>query len=92
MQDWFPAHEWFPDKGLSFGLVTWQPGAGFAPHVSDTIDFGVIIEGELEMILDKETTILKKGDCFVQRATMHGRKVVGDDPCTFAAVLMAKKH
>ena len=92
MKDWFKSHVWFPDKGLHFGLVTWQPGAGFDLHASDTVDFGIIIDGALEMILEKESTELGPGDCFVQRGTMHGWKVVGNKPCTFAAVLMAKKQ
>jgi quercetin dioxygenase-like cupin family protein len=91
MVDWFKDHPWVPEVGVHFDLFTWQPGAGFSIHATETIDIGVIISGEIELILEKESIVLGPGDCFVQRGTMHGWKVVGDKPCTFAAVLIAKK-
>jgi hypothetical protein len=47
------------------------------PHTSPTHrtvspDYGVVIEGEVELVLDSgETTLLKRGDTAVQRATAH---------------------
>jgi mannose-6-phosphate isomerase-like protein (cupin superfamily) len=48
--------------------------AGDQPHMhsTDTIDFGVIIEGELTLVLDATETVLKPGDTFVQRQANHG--------------------
>ncbi|CAG7987715.1 unnamed protein product [Penicillium salamii] len=38
-----------------------------------SLDYGVVLEGEIEMILeDDESVIMKRGDVAVQRATMHG--------------------
>jgi quercetin dioxygenase-like cupin family protein len=92
MIDWFPKHNWFPETGLTFGVHTWQPGVSHPLHVSETIDVGIILSGEIELILERGSTILKSGDCFVQRATMHGWEVIGDKPCTFVVVLIAKKQ
>jgi quercetin dioxygenase-like cupin family protein len=41
-------------------------------HRTATLDYGVIIDGSTELILDSgEKTVLKKGDVFVQRGTAH---------------------
>jgi mannose-6-phosphate isomerase-like protein (cupin superfamily) len=92
MENWFQDHEWFPDKGINFGLLTWEPGTGYPMHVTESLDIGVIVSGELELILEKESTVLGAGDCFVQNGTQHGWKVVGDEPCTFVVVIVAKKQ
>ena len=92
MEDWFLEHPWVPEVGVHFDLFTWQPGEGFSMHATESLDVGVVISGHVELILEKETTVLGPGDCFVQRGTQHGWKVVGDVPCTLAAVLIAKKQ
>ncbi|KAK6333134.1 hypothetical protein TWF718_010957 [Orbilia javanica] len=49
------------------------PGAECPGHRTETIDFGVVVEGELEVLLDGgERKIFKRGDVVVQRGTYHG--------------------
>ncbi|KAL6797181.1 hypothetical protein GGI42DRAFT_361900 [Trichoderma sp. SZMC 28013] len=44
-------------------------------HRTKTVDFGVIIEGELQLNLDSgESTVLKRGDILIQRGTIHSWK------------------
>ncbi|KAJ2978867.1 hypothetical protein NQ176_g3577 [Zarea fungicola] len=59
--------------GTVLRVVDFLPGEAQGPmHRTKTIDFGVIIEGELELILDSgESTVLKRGDIIVQRGTIH---------------------
>jgi mannose-6-phosphate isomerase-like protein (cupin superfamily) len=90
--NWFPEHKWIPLNGINFALATWQPGAGFDMHATKSLDIGVILSGEIELILETETTVLKAGDCFVQRGTEHGWRVVGDVPCTIVVVIVAEKQ
>ncbi|KAL7936998.1 hypothetical protein V8C35DRAFT_294417 [Trichoderma chlorosporum] len=61
--------------GTVLRITDFLPG-GYAPmHRSKTVDFGVILEGELELILDSgESTVLKRGDVIVQRGTIHAWK------------------
>lgn len=92
MVDWFPEHNWFPETGVTFSVFTWQPGVEFPLHASETIDIGIILSGEMELILEQGSTILRSGECFIQRATMHGWRVQGDKPCTFVIVLIARKQ
>jgi hypothetical protein len=41
-------------------------------HRTQSLDYGIVIEGSIEMILDSgETRLLYPGDVAVQRATMH---------------------
>jgi quercetin dioxygenase-like cupin family protein len=41
-------------------------------HRTATLDYGVIIDGATELVLDSgETKSLAKGDVFVQRGTAH---------------------
>ncbi|KAH8676285.1 hypothetical protein BX600DRAFT_198492 [Xylariales sp. PMI_506] len=41
-------------------------------HRTISLDYGVVIEGEVELILDSgETRLLKRGDIAIQRGTMH---------------------
>ena len=39
-------------------------------HRTQSLDFGVVLEGEIELVLDSgETRLLKRGDVAVQRGT-----------------------
>jgi len=41
-------------------------------HRTQSLDYGIVLEGELDMRLDSgETVRMYKGDVAVQRATMH---------------------
>ena len=52
--------------------VDYHPGGEPAWHRTVTLDFGVVIEGELELELENgEKRLMKKGDVAVQRGTNH---------------------
>ena len=40
-------------------------------HTTETVDYAVIIEGELTAILDKDETVMRPGDVLIQRGTSH---------------------
>jgi len=40
-------------------------------HRTQTLDYGVVIEGEVVLILDDSEVTLKKSDMVVQRGTIH---------------------
>jgi quercetin dioxygenase-like cupin family protein len=67
-----PVH---PDPGRSgfsqFRVVDVPPGVKSAMHVTDTVDYAIMLEGELHLILDTEETLLVAGDTVVQLGTMH---------------------
>ncbi len=85
--DWEPGNR-TPSGGVIGRLITWAPGFQYPVHTTPTLDFGVIVSGRLELILDTGSTILTPGDVVIQRGTAHGWRVVGDEPCTWAVILI----
>jgi uncharacterized cupin superfamily protein len=56
-------------------------------HATATLDFAVILAGEIELEVEDGCVRLGAGDCVVQRGTQHRWRVVGDGPCTYAVAL-----
>jgi len=57
-------------------------------HRTRTIDYAIILEGEIDMLLDDSEVHLKAGDVVVQRATNHAWVNHGKEPCRIAFVLI----
>ncbi|RXG42824.1 hypothetical protein VDGE_09810 [Verticillium dahliae] len=58
--------------GTVLRYVDMPPGALSPMHKTVSLDYGVVIEGNVELVLDSgETQLLERGDICVQRATMH---------------------
>lgn len=57
-------------------------------HRTETIDYGIMLEGELTLILDVGETIVRAGDIVIQRGTNHGWANRSGRPCRIAFVLI----
>jgi mannose-6-phosphate isomerase-like protein (cupin superfamily) len=58
-------------------------------HTTDSVDFAVVIEGELDLELDEGRTVhVGPGDCIVQRGTRHGWRNPGDRAARVAFILL----
>lgn len=57
-------------------------------HRTETIDYAIILEGEITMVLDDEDVLLKAGDVVVQCGTSHAWSNRSQAPCTIAFVLI----
>jgi mannose-6-phosphate isomerase-like protein (cupin superfamily) len=57
-------------------------------HRTETVDYAVILEGELTLILDEEDVVLKTGDVVIQRGTSHSWANHSDKPCRILFVLI----
>jgi Cupin domain len=57
-------------------------------HRTQTIDYGIVIEGELTMILDEVETTVRSGDIVIQRGTNHAWANRSDATCRVAFVLI----
>lgn len=58
--------------GTVLRCVDMKPGSVSAMHRTVSLDYGVVLEGEVELVLDSgETRLLRRGDICIQRATMH---------------------
>jgi len=62
-------------------------------HTSDTIDYGVVVRGEMTLELDDGKMIhLRQGDCIVQNGTRHRWRNPLPEPCLMAYVSVGGKR
>ncbi|KAL8802118.1 MAG: hypothetical protein Q9223_006571 [Gallowayella weberi] len=57
---------------VDFGPTTGDEHSKAVMHRTQSLDYGIVLEGEVECLLDSgETRLMKRGDVAVQRGTMH---------------------
>ncbi|HTV44252.1 MAG TPA: cupin domain-containing protein [Stellaceae bacterium] len=78
---------WHPN-GTVFRIIEFAPGNGGRNHRTDSLDYAVVLSGEIDMDLDGNEVHLKAGDVIVQRGTIHNWINRGGDPCVIAFVLI----
>lgn len=61
-------------------------------HRTETIDYGIVLEGEITLIMDEGETVCRAGDIIVQRGTNHGWANRADTNCRIAFVLIDGKY
>lgn len=75
-------------KGSVIRIVDMLPGGVSPMHRTNSIDYGVVLSGAVELELDSgDRTVLRAGDICVQRGTMHLWRAVGGEPCRIAFIL-----
>ncbi len=79
--------------GTVFRVVDMAPGSSSPMHRTISLDYGVVLEGEVELELDSgERRRLPRGDIFVQRGTAHRWHNVSDQqPARLLAVQLDSK-
>jgi quercetin dioxygenase-like cupin family protein len=78
-------------NGTIFRIIEFAPGVAARNHRTDSIDYIVIMSGEIDMELDGSSVHLKAGDAMVQRGTIHNWVNKGTQPCVLAVVLVDAK-
>jgi len=59
-------------RGTVCRMVDFGPGNDPLMHRTQSLDYGIVLEGSIEMVLDSgEVHLMHRGDVAVQRATMH---------------------
>ncbi len=79
------------NNGTVFRIVEFAPGVAPRNHRTDSIDYAIVVSGEIDMELDDSVVHLKAGDVVVQRGTIHNWANRGTAPCTIAFVLIDAK-
>jgi quercetin dioxygenase-like cupin family protein len=74
--------------GSVFRVVEFGPGVAPRNHRTDSIDYAVVMSGEIDMDLDGAVVNLKAGDVLVQRGTIHNWINRGKEPCVIAFALI----
>jgi quercetin dioxygenase-like cupin family protein len=79
------------NNGTVFRVVEFAPGVARRNHRTDSIDYAVVMSGEIDMELDDSVVHLKAGDALVQRGTIHNWVNRGIQPCVIAFILIDAK-
>jgi mannose-6-phosphate isomerase-like protein (cupin superfamily) len=74
--------------GTVFRVVHYSPGVSPRIHRTESIDYAVVVSGEIDMEIDGAEVHLKAGDMLVQRGTIHNWVNRGSEPCVIAFVLV----
>jgi mannose-6-phosphate isomerase-like protein (cupin superfamily) len=59
-----------------------------AMHRTRSIDYALILKGEIDMMLDDSEVHCREGDVLIQQGTDHAWANRGDKPCTIAFILI----
>jgi quercetin dioxygenase-like cupin family protein len=78
-------------NGTIFRVLEFAPGLAARNHRTDSIDYIVVMSGEIDMELDGTVVHLRAGDVMVQRGTIHNWINRGTEPCVLAVILIAAK-
>lgn len=79
----------FAEVGAADASSHMHSGARHAHmHRTETIDYGIVLEGELVLIMDEGETTVRAGDIVVQRGTNHGWANRSDKNCRICFVLI----
>ena len=78
-------------NGTIFRVIEFAPGLAPRNHRTDSIDYIVVMAGEIDMELDGSVVHLKAGDLLVQRGTIHNWVNNGTAPCVLAVILIDAK-
>jgi quercetin dioxygenase-like cupin family protein len=60
-------------------------------HKTSTVDYIIVLKGEIHAVMETGEKLLRAGDVLVQRGTNHSWSVRGNEPCIVAAVLVSAK-
>jgi quercetin dioxygenase-like cupin family protein len=58
-------------------------------HKTDTVDFALVLSGEIWALMDEGETLLRAGDTLVQRGTNHAWSNRSDQACLVAFILVS---
>ena len=77
------------NRGSVIRIVDMLPGKQSPMHRTNSIDYGIVMSGEIELELDDgRVTTVREGGVIVQRGTNHLWRNVTDKPCRIAFILI----
>lgn len=77
-----------PDREMGIPEITKESEPHPFMHQTNTLDYIIILSGEIYLILDEEETLLKTGDIVIQKGTNHAWSNRSDQPCIQLAILI----
>jgi mannose-6-phosphate isomerase-like protein (cupin superfamily) len=61
-------------------------------HRTETVDYGIVLEGEITLLLDEGETVVRAGDIVIQRGTNHGWANRSGRNCRIAFILIDGRY
>ena len=61
-------------------------------HRTESVDYGIVIDGEMTLVLDDSEVLLKPGSVVIQRGTNHAWANRSGRPCRMLFVLIAGRY
>jgi quercetin dioxygenase-like cupin family protein len=58
-------------NGTKIRINEFPPGVATPVHRTESVDYGIVLDGEVVLVLDDSETVLRAGDIVVQRGTSH---------------------
>jgi quercetin dioxygenase-like cupin family protein len=58
-------------NGTKIRINVFPPGVVSPVHRTQSVDYGIVLDGEVVLVLDDSETVLRAGDVVVQRGTNH---------------------
>lgn len=80
-----------PDKDWRFD-VDGNEVRPLAFHTTTSIDYAIVLKGEIWSVMEADEVLLKQGDVLVQRGTHHAWSNRTDEPAVLAFVLIGDGH
>ena len=79
-------------EGTTFRITEWAPGHARFTHRTETVDYAILLSGEIDLELENGVVVhLKPGDVVVQRGTTHTWVNRGSVPAVTAFILIDAK-
>jgi quercetin dioxygenase-like cupin family protein len=76
-------------QGTTVRITEWAPGHAIFPHRTETLDYSILLSGEIDVELDGgEVVHMQPGDVIVMRGITHCWKNKGSVPAVTAFILM----
>jgi quercetin dioxygenase-like cupin family protein len=80
-----------PPNGTRFCVMDIPPGNVGVMHRTETLDYVLVLSGEVEMLLNDSSVHLAAGNILIQRGTNHGLRNSSANPARVAFVLIDAK-
>lgn len=77
------------DVGATEGRAGLEHRDKAGMHTTKTIDFLVILSGEVYLTVGESEVLLKPGDCVVQGGVQHAWHNRGSEPCVMAGIMIS---
>jgi quercetin dioxygenase-like cupin family protein len=75
-------------NGTKIRINEFPPGVMSPMHRTQSVDYGIVLSGEVVLVLDDSETVLRAGDVVVQRGTNHRWENRSDQTARMAFILI----